>query len=1110
MTTTTSIFHVKPDFYDSKDECLKGAKEIDQTNPRYKNFKQAHFTVGDEEQFEYYRDATNSDPCIQDISLKSNLFEEYKNYPDIYWDKYKNLQADAVINTFRYLFYKFKKGIFVKIVDNKLRVFLPFSNANYVNEWSHKVKVDTSKYANMNDFLQHIQELEGYKFNPRYVNENIDEWYANNCLVRYEYPIHEGDSNVGNVKNMLEELCSTRSIPNIEFFINRRDFPLLTRDGFEPYNNMFGRNYPLVSHSYDKYAPVLSMASSDYYADIETPTWEDWARVQSYENKWFPKSCREYNQTFNTPWKDKKPTAVFRGGTTGCGTTIESNPRLKLAYISSQQTVDKEKAPYLDAGITNWNLRPRKHENNDFLQTIEIKKLPFGLSSRLSPAEQSEYKYIVNVDGHVSAFRLSLELSMGSVILLVKSSWKIWYSNLLVPYEHYVPIKEDLSDLIDQIKWCRENDSKCEQIAVNAKLFFDTFLQKNGILDYMQKLFVDLKNETGAYLYNVKSPLETMIQEEHSSLDFSYPGTTKTTKNITKVPVVSRSYGFLQGIEWIIRKVIIEDNFEDVAVLKESIFKNKLGTVTGFELAGYPLVVKTTSEKYKKYEHVHETYICTKELNNLSKFIPNFAYVFGLYTKLDTYNVVVERIIGETLHEYINSSRFDFKEYLFIVMQICLALQVAQKRCGFVHNDLTPWNIVLKRLDIPITIEYILEYDKIIRIRTSIIPVIIDYGKSHVIHNGVHHGFVNMFRSSKIQDVVTLLVTTIDQIMSKRLQQKDFSNLIKLANFLSETKYHPTKFNTAKDMRTFFNRARKYTNLIANNKYELEKLEPYDLIKHIMKMRDDYTFQLGIVKDIKTTFDNENSRQVFDYILSSTTEERIQSYVNVFVRMKFCTIPQPNNLFFVYFAAQHLESNILSVNVSMLSFLKREKVSNISQYEKIFSDTINFIRRVYDQKITKASNNGDEDVDYKITGDFDRLVVAPYTEDTFLLPKVVLDMLNVYDQETTKINELSSLSKLVKLVEYKEMMENVLVNQGTYKLNDTDKVKFMKTFQKLLSLNSFNLLNNIANNITLHVLSKMIYSNDYYVLLKEIEGKEHLHTCSYALEYLKIYEKFIN
>ena len=58
-------------------------------------------------------------------------------------------------------------------------------------------------------------------------------------------------------------------------------------------------------------------------------------------------------------------------------------------------------------------------------------------------------------------------------------------------------------------------------------------------------------------------------------------------------------------------------------------------------------------------------------------------------------------------------------------------------------------------------------------------------------------------------------------------------------------------------------------------------------------------------------------------------------------------------------------------------------------------------------------------------------------------------MLNVYDQETTKLNELTSLSKLVKLVDYKEMMENVLLNQGTYKLNNTDKVKFMKTFHKI-------------------------------------------------------------
>ena len=33
------------------------------------------------------------------------------------------------------MFQKFKKGIFVIIRDNKLIVYLPFSNANYRNNW---------------------------------------------------------------------------------------------------------------------------------------------------------------------------------------------------------------------------------------------------------------------------------------------------------------------------------------------------------------------------------------------------------------------------------------------------------------------------------------------------------------------------------------------------------------------------------------------------------------------------------------------------------------------------------------------------------------------------------------------------------------------------------------------------------------------------------------------------------------------------------------------------------------------------------------------------------------------------------------------------------------
>ena len=42
-----------------------------------------------------------------------------------------------------------------------------------------------------------------------------------------------------------------------------------------------------------------------------------------------------------------------------------------------------------------------------------LEKLNFGTSNYLSAKEQSEYKYIINIDGHSAAYRLSYELSQG-------------------------------------------------------------------------------------------------------------------------------------------------------------------------------------------------------------------------------------------------------------------------------------------------------------------------------------------------------------------------------------------------------------------------------------------------------------------------------------------------------------------------------------------------------------------------------------------------------------------------------------------------------------------------------------------------------------------------
>lgn len=1095
--TTTAQFQSKPDFYNSIEECQAAIRDKEQTNDRYRNFKQDIFTAGDEEQFEHYRDARNYNVCISDISLASNIFAENDIFSS--WEKYKNLEANAVINTFRYIFHKFKKGIFVKIVNNKLDVFLPFSKANFTNEWHNNIHIDTSKYSSLTDFIHHINIAEGrHYFNPNSINQNTDEWYANNCLVRYEEPINEGDTNIGNLKNMLEELCKNRKLPDIEFFINRRDFPILTRNSTEPYYNLWNtKNKPLVSHKYEKYCPIFSMSKTEYYSDILMPTYEDWARVQSFENKWFPKSCNKtYKETFNIPWSKKIPTAVFRGSTTGCGVTIDTNTRLKIAYLSSTQNIPNGEQPMLDAGITSWNFRPRKLEDSKYLQTIDKTKLPFDLLPPLTPKQQSNYKYIINIDGHVAAFRLSLELNMGSVILWARTEWNMWYTNFLIPYKHYVPIKTDLSDLFTQIKWCREHDKECIDITNEANTFYATYLQKKGIFDYMQKILVDLKKEMGVYLYNLYTPLQYIISNEKTILfEHNYPPTTKTTKDINTIPEIGRCYGLLGGVGWIVNKIINESSFENVAKEYSLIFKNKLGFIRDFRLANFAFIVKTTSDEQKINEHIHENFVGQKCINELSKHIPNFVYIFGCYIKNDTYNVVSERIYGETLFQYINSPNFSFQEYLFIIIQISLALQVAQNMCGLVHYDLTPWNIMIQRLKEPQMFDYVISYNKIIRIKTSVIPIIIDYGKSHVIYNGIHHGFINMFNMSTIQDIFTLLITSIDQIINKqKLPAVDFGNLFKLANFLTNTSFRKKPFENANELRTFLKKAKRYSEIINSPKYELENKTPYDLVNYIAEINQNKTYNLsfGFTKNYSTSImDKGNSKQIFEYILSNTIEEKINTYKNVFIRLKQCTIPQPKNKLFVYYAAQQLENNLMSVRNNMLQFLQQHGILT-QPYEKVIISTIKFLHQVYTEKIkTMPTHN----ISYEILGDFKNLTKASYDKETFLIPENIIKLLN----QQKNASDLS---------EYKDLIISILLCKGTYILSDEDREYYMNNFRLLLDQSTIVMKNNCANDKTLTYLSKAIYSSDLENLRQLITSQSE-NNCSYVDKYIKQYIQIV-
>ena len=888
------------DFYDSKKECDANRYNNVQTNPRYRNFKQKHFTAGDIEQFLQY---------FQKENLKA-FKEKPKNSVEL-WSKFQNLNDKSVLNTFNYIFNKFKKGLFIKIVDNQLKVFIPFSKDKFQNEWSDRIKFNKNHFRNLNHFISHSQELEGRVFKSRYVNQHIDEWYANNNIFRYEYPCQEGDSGIPMISNMFRELCKHRKIPDIEFFINKRDFPLFHKNSLEPYQNIYN-NTPLVSHNYEKYSPLLSMVENKDFADIAIPTWADWDRVSNQEDgKFFPSKSRNYCFDFSTPWEEKTPVAVFRGASTGA---YHKNPRI-LACLMSQ------KSDLIDAGITKWNCRPRMNiKISPYLQIINKHNLK--LSNFLSPEEQSKYKYIINIPGHVCAYRLAFELSMGVVVFIVNSNYKLWFHKYLIPTDiktgklgHYIPINSDLSNLISVINWCKNNDEKAKQISINAKNFYKKYLTKNAILDFLQETLFNIKNQVGNYKYP-PPPIYKQLKTQDKILTNMFLNYPKAILNDFQNNFQSfhHLYSINKALQWILQLKNIDN-------LISNIIKGK---ITEAMLFDRKICIKTAKNS-------HEPFIGIACINPITKIIPNFMYTYAYQNS----KLYLEHIKGKSFLDFLLSEDFNIQDFLFILMQISLAVHVAQQEIAFHHLDLYPWNIILKYSKQPQTIHYRINNKKFIKIKTKIIPVIIDYGRSQAFYKGKMYGRsappLEGFKCSKFHDLLTLLVSSLSTLLRARYNTKRWlvikrnqNLIIKLANFIANSKYTRYKtFYNLFQIRRFAKFAKNLSTLLQKPSDELDKKTPmefFNYLQHLSKM--DITYTKPYYNLI------EHSKYIFNTCFNKE--------YNLFDKFNNATLPQSENLLEMYYAYESFKINLRLFYENNKS-LEKEYEKSLSRLEDFYT-----------------------------------------------------------------------------------------------------------------------------------------------------------------------------
>lgn len=61
----------------------------------------------------------------------------------------------------------------------------------------------------------------------------------------------------------------------------------------------------------------------------------------------------------------------------------------------------------------------------------------------------------MNVDGTVAAYRYPYLMLGDSLVLKQDSMYYEHFYMALTPWKHYVPIKRNLSDLLEKVKWAK-------------------------------------------------------------------------------------------------------------------------------------------------------------------------------------------------------------------------------------------------------------------------------------------------------------------------------------------------------------------------------------------------------------------------------------------------------------------------------------------------------------------------------------------------------------------------------------------------------------------------------------------------------------------------------
>jgi len=183
-------------------------------------------------------------------------------------------------------------------------------------------------------------------------------------------------------------------------------------------------------------------------------------------------------------WEDKIDKAYFRGQISHPSYTMPSPSQVKLIPRVRLMRLAKEHPRHFDVAFTGLDQASEGQVRQDIIQWATSNGVKFQIPEKFAET-LPRFKYLVNLDGVVAAFRMATLIGAGSVVLMQESHTKEFFMGSLTPWVHYVPINYSLSDLVSKIELLKANQTLAQEIARNGKELWQRRLRRQDSWCYM-------------------------------------------------------------------------------------------------------------------------------------------------------------------------------------------------------------------------------------------------------------------------------------------------------------------------------------------------------------------------------------------------------------------------------------------------------------------------------------------------------------------------------------------------------------------------------------------------------------------------------------------------